>query len=620
MQKKIDGTTNLSLCMIVRNEAHCLGKCLASIAQLVDEIIIVDTGSQDKTKEIACQFTQRIYDYSWQDDFAAARNYSLEKAKGNWILVLDADESLELSKSTQLAELTSKANQVDGYLLPIKNLLHPEFHEWQTALVLRLFRNAPDLRFQGKIHEQVIIPKHKKVAIAEEGPLIIHLGYCTDQRRKKHARNLKMLKNSLTEDPTNPYHHFYLSTEYINSRDYPKALTHVRRALRDIPPEVLLFRSGALRNMVFCLTELSQLAEAQALLEAELINFPDFADYHYLLGKVCQLQKDYPKGIRAFECALACQGPIIGRSISGSNSYKAHYHLAQCEEKLHCYFDAITHYRMALQENPDFPLPLAGLIKCLLTVGSDSTCEAFIKQNFTIRDSGLHLWLAQFFVAAGYLQSAEAQLQHLLNTPHNDHYALLSGEIALLRNQPQQAQHYFEMIPQSSAHYSQSLLYRCLCAWKSEKPCKLALLESIGQHGSNCTVAQLLKYINTTYTQKFITPPLSSDPNPNYANREFATNLYIKLIEFQINAPLSKLSVWLINRQPASRWDLLYHSRKLGQFNQVNILEQGISKSPKSYIAKTEVYHKLSQEFLAKVPVLTQTHTEQHTNLGSDQK
>lgn len=143
----------ISLCMIVRDEEKHLGRCLASVSGLVNEIIIVDTGSKDRTNEVARQFNSKILYYNWTDDFAAARNFGLEQAKGEWILVLDGDEYLEESTAHRISALTDRPDAPDAYLLPIRNLMIPELGEWQVSLVLRLFKNTPAFRFRGKIQK-----------------------------------------------------------------------------------------------------------------------------------------------------------------------------------------------------------------------------------------------------------------------------------------------------------------------------------------------------------------------------------------------------------------------------------------------------------------------------------
>ena len=142
----------ISLCMIAKNEQANLKKCLNSVKDLVDEIIIVDTGSTDKTKEIAKKFGAKIVDFKWKDDFSAARNECLKHATKDWILVLDADEAIDENGSKEIKELIKK--EYDAYLLPQINYsssraiagLTPsgsssEISGYYVSMICRLFRN-----------------------------------------------------------------------------------------------------------------------------------------------------------------------------------------------------------------------------------------------------------------------------------------------------------------------------------------------------------------------------------------------------------------------------------------------------------------------------------------------
>ena len=110
------GATTLSLCMIVKNESFFLRDCLAKAAPHVDEIVVVDTGSTDDTRQIAAEFTDKVFDFAWQDDFASARNYSLDQATGDWIIVLDADEVIAPEDWEAIRDLIPGADK-DAYLL-----------------------------------------------------------------------------------------------------------------------------------------------------------------------------------------------------------------------------------------------------------------------------------------------------------------------------------------------------------------------------------------------------------------------------------------------------------------------------------------------------------------------
>lgn len=148
----------LTLCMIVKDEAARLGRCLSSAQALADEFVIVDTGSADKTVQIAQKFGQ-VYGFEWQNDFAAARNLSLEKATQDWILVLDGDEVLVPQMASQLKRLLS-GQTINGLSLEdvlVLNLIRQEVGASQSpyTLVARLFRNRADIRFDRPYHETI---------------------------------------------------------------------------------------------------------------------------------------------------------------------------------------------------------------------------------------------------------------------------------------------------------------------------------------------------------------------------------------------------------------------------------------------------------------------------------
>jgi tetratricopeptide (TPR) repeat protein len=200
----------ITLCMIVRDEAERLPACLASVAGLVDEIVVVDTGSTDDTPEIAARGGALVLFEPWADDFAAARNVGLAAASKDWILVLDADECLASESAQALRGLCAGPPMI--YDLRIRNVTDaPDALEHYTC---RLFPNAPHLRFVGAIHETVVSldperPAHRLLA---PDVVLLHVGYQPEivQARGKVLRNLKLLRKSLERDPSNPFHHYNL--------------------------------------------------------------------------------------------------------------------------------------------------------------------------------------------------------------------------------------------------------------------------------------------------------------------------------------------------------------------------------------------------------------------------
>src|SRR5215470_14907944 len=191
--------TTVSAAMIVRDEAAVLDACLASIEGMVDEIVVVDTGSTDQTRDIARRYPVHLLERPWTGDFAEARNFALSRSTGDWILYIDADERLQPTSRATLRELLTEESVVGWQVR-----LHPRPGTTGYA-EMRLFRNDPRIRFEGRIHEQ-ILPSLDRAAAADGrrialSPLAIqHVGYEGDLRRK-HLRNLPLLRAYLEDNP-----------------------------------------------------------------------------------------------------------------------------------------------------------------------------------------------------------------------------------------------------------------------------------------------------------------------------------------------------------------------------------------------------------------------------------
>lgn len=227
----------ITLSMIVKNEEKHLRGCLESVKDIIGEIVIVDTGSNDATLEIAKEHQAEIYHFPWNDDFAAARNFALEKSKGEWILYLDADERLSISSKTELKKLVEENAAGKGkraYQCSIKNI--DDFNSRpSTMLYTRLFPNDPKIRFEGAIHEQIensLISNNYK--IFKSGIEIIHIGYSTnkDQLKIKAERNLKILLKEF-ENIKTAYNAFHIAQSYALLDNKTEALKFFKYALQD---------------------------------------------------------------------------------------------------------------------------------------------------------------------------------------------------------------------------------------------------------------------------------------------------------------------------------------------------------------------------------------------------
>ena len=199
-------TPSISLCMIVKDEEKHLGGCLATVKDLVNEMVIVDTGSQDRTVEIAESFGARVYHFPWQNDFALARNESLRHASGEWILWLDADFIIPEEEAARIAQAAA-SGAADAYFINIRSPLPADqLGQNEITLLPLLFRNHRGIRFRGAVHEELMTSLlAANMPPARADVLVEHLGYRTSRSRKeKAARNLQMLQQRLEESPQDP--------------------------------------------------------------------------------------------------------------------------------------------------------------------------------------------------------------------------------------------------------------------------------------------------------------------------------------------------------------------------------------------------------------------------------
>ncbi|MHC5725904.1 MAG: glycosyltransferase, partial [Nostoc sp.] len=226
----------LSLCMIVKNEAATLPKCLNSVRKVVDEMVVLDTGSIDRTPNIAQQLGAKVHHFKWCNDFSAARNAALKYVTGDWILVLDADETLTSAIVPQLREVIAR----DEYLLI--NLVRQEVGAEQSpySLVSRLFRNHPDIHFDRPYHALVddsvsailIKEPHWQVGYLP-GVALLHTGYQKSAiaQNNKYAKAATAMSGFLATHPDDPYVCSKLGALYVETGKISQGMELLRRGI-----------------------------------------------------------------------------------------------------------------------------------------------------------------------------------------------------------------------------------------------------------------------------------------------------------------------------------------------------------------------------------------------------
>lgn len=264
----------LSLSMIVRNEAATLGRCLASARDLVDEIIVVDTGSSDGTQALAASFGARIGQFPWADDFAAARNESLRLCTGDWILILDADEAVDAQDHASIRESLHQS-EVPAFRVTLRNYLKSgslttvgspavpnrsaytqgrEFSHYSDFQGLRLCRRLPGLAFRGRIHE-LLDPyfEERGLTIGPHPAVIHHFGKLfPDREAEKRIYYLSLAREEANHHPEDFQGQFNLLLQALTAEDWATALEASRICLslrQAVPALVLLGHAIALQQL-----------------------------------------------------------------------------------------------------------------------------------------------------------------------------------------------------------------------------------------------------------------------------------------------------------------------------------------------------------------------------------
>jgi glycosyltransferase involved in cell wall biosynthesis len=235
----------LSLCLIVKNEARNLPQCLDSVRGLAGECIVVDTGSTDGTPGIAASAGANVIPFDFTVvDFAAARNDAIARATGSWILMLDADETLDPASIAAIQTLVS-GNENAGYYLERHNHSSERDKRPFTDYVVRLFPNRPDIRYRGRVHERVDASILAAGGRLRKTAIRIDHNFSSDKdvRRRKNHWYIEILKEEIAADPTDDSRLDFLAAEYhqLEMFDEATAIAECIVRTRPLDPTAHLF-------------------------------------------------------------------------------------------------------------------------------------------------------------------------------------------------------------------------------------------------------------------------------------------------------------------------------------------------------------------------------------------
>jgi tetratricopeptide (TPR) repeat protein len=385
--------TRITLSMIARNEAEYLEECLKSVQGVVDEIVLVDTGSTDATPRIAEKYGAKVIHAEWQNDFAAARNIALQHATGDWILVLDADERLT-PESKQAILNAARHPQFVGYYLEILNEIREG--DYFVHRLVRLFRRMPYARWEGAIHEQIIpsLVSHKG-RIATVAAQVRHLGYSKEvmRSRDKAQRNIEIILRELERDPDDLFHKFNLANTYFALGDYEQAAYWAEQTCPYLRGDED-YAGQIWADWVESLTHLERYEAALQVGADALARGIDHPMVHYTLAIVYARMGCAQKSLESLEAAresairiglLAPDGETL---LSGSGyvgdvgvvTYKWRFAYARALRELGRPDEACLLYERLVQERPNDPIVLLDYGQTLLQVGAREQAETIFQQ------------------------------------------------------------------------------------------------------------------------------------------------------------------------------------------------------------------------------------------------
>lgn len=363
----------ISLCMIAKDEEAVIARCLQSTRTAADEWIVVDTGSTDRTIEIARREGAVVHSRQWNGHFADSRNEAIDLATGDWILVLDADEVLAEGQGELVRRLTEEAGEVQGYFLQIENEIGTGSTPSgsSSSAALRLFRNRPGYRYAGRIHEQIVQPildVNPAAKLAYADIQLVHSGYMPEvvSKKQKVQRNLDLLLKELENSDNESFHRYNLGIEYMRLGDYPAALNQLQLCREAAEWWTTTFGHVVVLREAFCLQMLERTSEAIRLCEEGAVRFTDFPDLFFTLGRLHYQERNWNAAREAFQRAHALRvAPPHYTAVAGAGTYAASFHLGKTYEQMLDYEGAIACYTEALTENPSLLAPFLRLIGLL---------------------------------------------------------------------------------------------------------------------------------------------------------------------------------------------------------------------------------------------------------------
>ncbi len=452
----------LSLCMIVKDEEAMLGRCLAAVRDAVDEMIVVDTGSTDRTVEIAREHGARVLHHEWTGDFAAARNVSFDAASGDWLLYLDADEVLIEEDVDALRAMTGRTWREAFYLVEINHTGDLEDGTAVTHDALRVFRNRPQYRFEGRVHEQIAqhLPGFLPERLERTSARIEHFGYLGAVRdaKGKARRNIELLEKQAAEGVDTPFLAFNLGSEYAATGENERAYERFAQAWTTLADDPARTTYGYVPSLaaryIKSLRVTNRLDRVDAAAAEILALLPGFTDVVFEQGFSARARGDLDRAGELFaQCLEMGDAPSRYSATVGCGTSMAACALAEVHRDQGDLAAAEALLRRALVDHPGYLGTVEQLALVLLRQGrpGDETVAQIEELGGALSPTAAFLVAIACFEARS-VQTAATLLRRTLDAQPGAHPArVILAEALLSTGDLTGAREAAELVPADAA-------------------------------------------------------------------------------------------------------------------------------------------------------------------------
>jgi tetratricopeptide (TPR) repeat protein len=441
---------SLSLCMIVRDEEQMLPRCLQAVAGAVDEIVLVDTGSSDATIEIARSFGARVIEHEWSGSFAQARNVSCDAARGDWLMYLDADEVLVGEDAALLRSLTGRTWREAFYVSETNYTGDLQDGTAVAHNALRVFRNRPEYRFEGRVHEQIAhrLPGYLPERIEATSIRVEHYGYLglVRDERQKSSRNIELLRLQQAESPPTSFLHYNIGCEYAAAGDHAAALAELERSWELLEAaadrDTHKFAPALVSRLVKALRACGRPRDALERAEDGLERFPGFTDLVLEQARALIALGERERAIERCErCIEMGDAPRPYTATIGAGSYLPRLHLAELRRAEGDIGRVLEQLEHCLREHRDYVGSVLPYASVLLASGIEpEAVVGELERQMPDPAPAARFLLATALYEAGATSVGETQFRAVLaRQPHSSRARVALAEALLAQRRYDEA-------------------------------------------------------------------------------------------------------------------------------------------------------------------------------------